>query len=87
MSGGRPMGIIKQPEYVHPLSIVPVPYNMETVGHLTDQLIKLQKSYDSNNGISSKVEIDKAMKTINKALESVLLNVSKSIVQFDEMKR
>lgn len=80
------MRILKQPEYIHPLSIVPV-YNKETVEHLTDQLIKLQKSYDSNNGISSKVEIDKAMKTINKALESVLLNASKSIVQFDEMNR
>lgn len=50
-------------------NVEPIPYNKEMVEHLTDQLIKLQKAYDSTKEITTRVELDKGMKTINKALE------------------
>lgn len=60
------------------MSIETIQYNKEQVEHLTDQLIKLQRSYDSSNGnnISSRVELTSAMKSINKALEVSLLQRS-----------
>jgi hypothetical protein len=52
----------------------PIPYEKEMVEHLTDQLIKPQRSYDVSNNLSTKPEISHAMKTINKCLESVLFS-------------
>lgn len=49
-----------------------IPYEKEMVEHLVDQLIKLQRTYDCSNGISSKTELSHAMKTINKSLDMVL---------------
>jgi len=47
-------------------------YNKEAVTNLVNQLIKLQQEYNDHRGnvnFSSKSEIEKAMKTINKALK------------------
>lgn len=57
------------------------PYEKEKVEHLTDQLIKLQKSYETANSNSLKIEILKAMQTINKNLEVTL--TPKSILNFN----
>lgn len=65
------------------MTIKAVPYEKERIEHLVDQLIKLQRSYDSSNGnnISSRVEITQAMKTINQAIEATVL--PKSIISVD----
>ncbi|WP_209121546.1 hypothetical protein [Alkalihalobacillus sp. BA299] len=50
-----------------------LPYPKNQVEHLVEQLIKLQKSYDSPNNISAaKSETLNAMKIINKSLEMCL---------------
>jgi hypothetical protein len=54
------------------INIQPIPYDKEKVEHLTDQLIKLQRCFDSSNSISGKAEITTAMKNINKSLEITL---------------
>jgi hypothetical protein len=59
---------IKTPEKIEVIS-----YNKDMVEHLTDQLVKLQRSYDLSNSTSARVELTTAMKTINKTLEMVLL--------------
>ena len=50
-------------------------YPKETIEHMVDQLIKLNQEYNRPNGygnVSYRTEIDKAMKTLNVALEQAL---------------
>lgn len=77
-------------EFIYPLSggekkmrLEPIPYDKEMVEHLTDQLIKLQRAYDTSKLLSAQNEIQNAMKTINKSLEMILK--PQAIIKVDQM--